>query len=190
VDAAEDVTKSNWSMEFTWIPEVAFTNSESFNNITRADTYNLTVSVDRPTFINFLNPNRTFFFNSQWFFQYVGGYKKGFTANGPWNVLATFTVQSGYFQDRLLPSFTFVYDVFSTSGAFLPQIAYRFSENFSATIGVLAFWGREQLVDMPVNEIAPAGDRNGANIFKDSVENGLSLVRNRDEVFLRLRYTF
>ena len=33
----------------------------------------------------------------------------------------------------------------------------------------------------------PDGD---GNAFMDQVENGLSVVRDRDEVFLRLRYTF
>ena len=63
---------------------------------------NLTVSVDRPTFINFLNPNRTFFFNTQWFFQYLHGLRHGL--HGPtvrFNVLFTFAIFTGYFQDRL-----------------------------------------------------------------------------------------
>jgi len=189
-DFAEDVTKSNWSMEFTWIPDQAFGDTNAYDNISRSDVLNMTLSVDRPTFINFLNANRTFFINSQWFIQYVPDYKSSFGSNGAWNVLFTLFAQTGYFQDRLLPSMTFVYDVMSNSGAFLPQISYRFSENFSLSIGALAFWGRRQLIDMPLNEIGPTSNRSGPFAYQDSTENGLSLLRNRDEIFARLRYTF
>ena len=135
LDFAEDVTKSNWSSEMTWIANNQYTDNDSFSGRNTSDTVNMTISVDRPTFINFLNPNRTFFFNSQVFFQYITNYKSGFVNNGPFNMLGTFTIQTGYFQDRLLPSVTFVYDLNSNSGAMLPQITYRFTENFSAVGG-------------------------------------------------------
>ena len=103
-DFAEDYSKSNWSVEFTWVNRQPYRNASQMDGISKPGTYNLTLSVDRPTFINFLNQSRTFFFNSQMFFQYVPGYKNSFSANGPWNFLFTFTAQTGYFQDRLLPS--------------------------------------------------------------------------------------
>jgi hypothetical protein len=34
------------------------------------------------------------------------------------------------------------------------------------------------------------GNRVGRHAYKDFVENGLSAVRDRDEIFLRMRYTF
>ena len=194
-DFAEDFTKSNWGMEFTWIEGLPYSDNNQYDNISTSDALNLTVSVDRPTFINFLNANRTFFINSQWFFQYVPGYKSSFTSNGPWNVLFTFAVFTGYFQDRLQPNFISVFDVQSQSGGFLPNISYRFTESFSATIGVNMFFGRTQRVRMPINEIAPVSNRAPAPndpslAYTDGVDNILSLVRKRDEFFLRLRWTF
>jgi hypothetical protein len=189
MDFAEDITKSNWGLEFTWIEGVPFSNNNVYDGNTEADTFNLTLSVDRPTFINFLNQNRTFFFNSQWFFQYVEDYVHGFTSNGPWNILATFTVTSGYFQDRLLPGVTFVYDFQSNSGAALPVVTYRFTENFFATFGVAGFWGRYEHKPAPLIPTA-LPDRVGEGANKSFVENGLSAVRERDEIFLRVRYTF
>merc|ERR1711994_1014089 len=87
MDFAEDYTKSNWSMEFTWIEGVPQFDSLSYDLTTKTDDFNLTVSMDRPTFINFLNANRTFFINSQWFFQYRKGWNDQFQSIGPWNVL-------------------------------------------------------------------------------------------------------
>ncbi|MBW2383079.1 MAG: hypothetical protein JRG92_05550, partial [Deltaproteobacteria bacterium] len=190
MDFAEDYTKSNWSMEFTWIGDVPQINNNAYDITTDTDDFNLTISVDRPTFVNFLNANRTFFINSQWFFQYRKGWESGMTNPGPWNVLATFAVFTGYFQDRLNPTLVFVYDFQSRSGGALPQINYRFSENFSVTLGASLFMGGQDLVVMPVNPIAPAVPRAGSNTYYDSTEPGLSVVRDRDEVFMTLRYTF
>ncbi|MGH0038187.1 MAG: DUF1302 family protein [Myxococcota bacterium] len=190
-DFAEDFTKSNWSMEFTWIEDQKYANSNEIrDNLSSSDNFNLTVSMDRPTFINFLNSNRTFFINSQWFFQYIPDYEKGFQANGPWNVLATLNIQTGYWQDRLTPSLTFVYDFKSTSGAGIPQITYLYTSNFSVTLGAAMFWGGWQKKDPPIANVASDPYRAGRNAEDQFVENGLSVIRQRDEVFLRVRYTF
>ena len=145
--------------------------------------------MDRPTFINFLNQSRTFFFNSQWFFQYVPGYSQSFANDGPWNLLGTFTIQTGYFQDRLLPGVTWVYDFMSNSGAVLPQVTYRFTEVFSVTFGLANFWGRYQGKPFPINPLAPSNQVH-EHAYQEWVENGLGVIRDRDEVFLRLRYAF
>jgi hypothetical protein len=190
MDFAEDRTKSNFSIETTWIENVPTGSADEWDNQKRTDEFNLTVSVDRPTFVNFLNPNRTLFINSQWFFQYRRGVKKGFGGNGPFNALATLTVFTGYFQDRLNPSLTFVHDIQSGSGGVLPSVNYRFSENFSATIGLAMFYGREQRADIATNGIGPAGNEAGDWAYETGAQNGISIVRDRDEVFLKLRYTF
>jgi hypothetical protein len=43
---------------------------------------------------------------------------------------------------------------------------------------------------MPLNGLAPVGERFGRNAYKSFVEPGLALVRERDEIFLRIRYSF
>jgi len=189
-DFAEDMTKTNWGMEFTWIGKSPFADAAEFDGITRQETLNLTLSVDRPTFINFLNANRTFFFNSQWFFQYQTKHRETFSANGPWNVLFTTAIQTGYYQDRLQPELITVYDFNSRSGAILPSIGYRFTDAFSIRWGFLVFFGRTELEELPVNPISPPANRADPNAYQVPVENALSLVRDRDEVFFRLRYTF
>ena len=189
-DFAEDVTKSNWGMEASWIANNPYNDVDSFAGYSESDTINLTISVDRPTFINFLNPGRTFFFNSQVFFQYITSYKSGFTANGPFNMLGTFTVQTGYFQDRLLPGVTFVYDLNSNSGAILPSLTYRFTENFSASVGMNFFYGRWETADIPIAPLGVVGSEAGHLAYRDGIQNALSQVQERDEAFLRLRYTF
>ena len=153
------------------------------------NTFNVTLSVDRPTFINFMNANRTFFINSQWFLQYIDGYEKGMPSTGPYNFLGILNISTGYFQDRLLPTVTFVYDVQSNSGAVLPSIGYRFTENFSATFGMAGFFGRFQARPTALTPVS-LGNRVGRGAYKDHVQNGLAVIEERDEFFLRVRYTF
>jgi hypothetical protein len=151
---------------------------------------NLTVSIDRPTFIHFLNPNRTFFFNTQWFFQYIKGHRGGMGPNGSFSAMFTNTLTTGYFQDRLNPSLVTIYDINSRSGGVLPSIQYRFTESFSAAVGMGIFFGRTQLSEMAINPFRPATNRVGQNAYKDSSEQFLSGIRRRDEIWMRLRWTF
>jgi hypothetical protein len=77
----------------------------------------------------------------------------------------------------------------SNSGAWIPQIQYRYSAEFSVTFGLALFGGREQSRNMAISPTSLA-NRTGSQAFTDFAENGLSAVRDRDEVFLRVRYTF
>jgi hypothetical protein len=190
MDFAEDVTKSNWGVEFTWVEGVRVGDYDEWDGLTTVNDLNLTISIDRPTFIDFLNPNHTFFMNTQWFFKYRDGWSKSMPANGPVNILGLVFVQTGYFQDRLLPAFIAVYDFMSGSGAVLPQVTFRYAENFSVIVGANIFMGKEQIHEMPISGIGPASNQRGEYAYKVGVENGIALVRDRDEVFMRLRYTF
>jgi hypothetical protein len=188
-DFAEDFTKTNWGLETTWIKGLPTSNADEIDSLSRINTFNMTISVDRPTFINFMNANRTFFINSQWFLQYIDGYDEAMPSPGPYNFLGILNASTGYFQDRLLPTVTFVYDVQSNSGAVLPSIGYRFTENFSATFGVAAFFGRYMERPTALTPVS-LGNRVGRGAYKDHVQNGLSVIEERDELFLRVRYTF
>ena len=191
MDFAEDVTKSNWGVEFTWVEGLHVGDNDERDGLADGvDLYRLTISVDRPTFVNFLNANRTFFINTQWFVQYTDEFQASYSAGYEWDIFGVLSVATGYFQDRLLPSLTAVYFVRNSSAGVLPQITYRFTENFTATFGLAVFSGREQTRPMSLTGLAPTSERFGRDAFKSFFEPGLSLVRERDEIFLRLRYTF
>ncbi|UCE86960.1 MAG: hypothetical protein JSU66_04290, partial [Deltaproteobacteria bacterium] len=189
MDFAEDRTGTNWGFEATRVGGIPITDWDQLDGIRKIDQYNLTISVDRPTWIHFLNESRTFFFNTQWFFQYVDGYRRSMPSNGPYNVLTTLTAETGYFQDRLTPRVTFVYDFESNSGAGLPQIEYRYTANFKLTFGFAIFWGRWQDKKAELEAIA-LHNRVGRGAYSTFSENAVAVVRDRDEVFLRLTYTF
>ena len=68
-------------------------------------------------------------------------------------------------------------------------VTYRYSATFSVTFGLAAFAGREEGRPMAISPTS-LSNRTGRYAYKDLVENGLSAVRDRDEIFLRVRYTF
>jgi hypothetical protein len=43
---------------------------------------------------------------------------------------------------------------------------------------------------MPINPIAPAANRAGPHAYEDGSDRFISAIRKRDEVSLRLRWTF
>jgi hypothetical protein len=165
-----------------------FGSNTSRTLLTESDVYNLTISVDRPTFVNFLNSGRTFFFNAQLFVRYIADYDHSYMTNGPVTALGTLAVTTGYLQDRLLPSLVLVHDLRSASGGVIAQITYRFTESFSATFGILGFYGG------PENEAVPLYPVVLPNTTTDFDARfryeGLSAIAERDEAFFTLRYTF
>jgi hypothetical protein len=190
MDFAHDATETNWSLEATWMAGEPYVMQSVESGWKRHDTYNLTVSVDRPTFIRFLNQNRTFFFNSQWFFRWIADYQGGgaMGVHGPFTALGTLTATTGYFQDRLLPAVTWVHDVRSVSGGLIGQVSYRFNQDFSVTVGAATFYGRPDKLQYSISPVALS---NQGNDYKANLRyDGLSAIAERDELFLLLRYTF
>ncbi len=187
-DFTEDLTKTSWGFEFTWLHKAPFASNTSADLLQKRDLLNLTISVDRPTFVNFLNANRTFFLNSQVFIRYVPDYNRSFDINGPVSVLATFAIATGYFQDRLLPAFVFVQDFRSNSGGVLAQLTYRPNSVFSITFGVIGLHGKPQdnrIPRVPLQLFDTQSTFDVGTRFE-----GLSAIAERDELFLTLRYTF
>jgi hypothetical protein len=109
--------------------------------------------------------------------------------DGPLTMLLLLNANTGYFQDRFLVSAAAVYDFTSQSAAFLPSVQYRFTENFSITIGAAVLAGKwKGGRDMGIDQFsATSSDRLNDTIY---VENGISPARDLDNFFLRLRYTF
>jgi len=190
MDFAEDTTKTNWGVEFSWNNAEALQDNNSFSGFSTHGIEQLTISMDRPTFVNFLNPNRTFLFNTQWFFRYINNFhdNSAMWVNGPFAMLGTFTIFTGYFQDRLLPVVTFVHDVRTTSGAALISLTYRYNESFSVTFGTNIFYGNPQKMQLQIQQ--PVLQDNGGDFLTRVKYDGLTSIAERNELSFVLRYTF
>jgi len=177
-------------VEFSWVSAVPYADSLSPTGLGWSDELSLAISVDRPTFVSLLNASRTLYLNTQWFFRYLVDYEQGFHANGPVDVFFTVQLATSYFQDRLQPALTSLYDFRSRSGGIAPSLQVRLAESLSLTVGMLHFFGRTQFRDLPVRDIRPASNQVGRHAYRVAVENGLAELRGRDEFFLRLRWAF
>ncbi len=194
VDFAEDRTGTSWGIEFAWTHDAHVANSSERSGISSVDPMVLSVSIDRPTFFNFLNPNRSFFLNFQFFLQYVDAFKGGGSedgnfpyAEGPWSGLATFTFFTGYFQDRLNPRATLVYEPTTHQGIVLWSLNYRWTATFSTALGVNHFFGGPEDGQRYVYPFTLF-----QNSFRkeDELFRGFNAVTNRDSVELNARYTW
>ncbi len=190
MDFAEDRTKTNWGIEFVWFEDEPYSNTHEKDGWSRNDTLNLTVSVDRPTFINFLNANRTIFFNAQFFVRWIDGYTdKALTPDGPFSALMTLTAFTGFWQDRLISSFTLIHEIESNSSGLIVNYTYRMTENFSVSTGLTTFRGeprsaRQARVPLALSSTA------GNDYETRTRFNGLTPVSDREELFVTFRYTF
>jgi hypothetical protein len=192
MDFAEDRTATNWGVEFSWVNDRLVQDNGEFDGLSEVDEFNLTISVDRPTFITFLNGNRSFLINSQLFVGYASGHNRHFVGNGAWNAFGTLTVLTGYLQDRLNAAFTFVYDWQSSSGGMLPTVSYRFSDRFSASLGGIFLFGRYERKSMAINPTALGNEvsRGPFRAYRQTTEQFISAARDLDQFTLRIRYTF
>ncbi len=187
-DFAEDLTGASWSFELTWQEGLNVVDNGAMDGLSGVDTFNLTISAERPTFFRALNAHRTFLLSSQLFISYVAGYERGMTADGPWTFLWLTNVGTGYLQDRLELTANFVWDFRSHSGALLPEASWRFTDRVSATLGLGFFTGGWTRRLRGINGFS-ANDDDVLSEFT-YVENGLSPVRDLDHVYAKLRYAF
>jgi len=189
-DFAEDRTKTNWGLEFVWFQDEPYQDTHEEDGWSRHDTLSLTISVDRPTFVNFLNANRTIFFNAQIFVRWIDGYTdKRLTPDGPFSLLGTFTFFTGFWQDRLLTSVTLIHELESNSGGLITNLSYRMTENLSVSVGLTTFRGEPRSMRqarVPIQLSSTAGN----DYESRSRYNGLTPVADREELYVTLRYTF
>jgi hypothetical protein len=195
VDFAEGRTKTSWGIEFSWTADKLYGNNKAFDMTNQSDEYVLSISVDRPTFFNFLNPNRSFFINFQFFLRYLTDYTGGRddkdgmfgTAEGPWDGLASLLFFTGYFQDRLQPRFIMVYSPTTSTGAVLSGMSYRWNDSFSTNLAVNHFFGHSTTIQQAYYPLAL---RTRSDTTFEAITRGLSAVRNRDVAVLTMRMTF
>jgi len=190
MDFAEDRTKTNWGIEFVWFEDEPFSDSHERDGWSRHDTLSLTVSVDRPTFVNFLNAHRTIFFNAQFFVRWIDGYTdKRLTPDGPFSLLGTFTFFTGFWQDRLLAAVTVIHELESNSGGLIVNFSYRMTENFSVSTGLTTFHGEPRSMRAPRTPVSLSSTL-GNDYESRSRYNGLTAISDREELFVSFRYTF
>lgn len=128
--------------------EAALTHGEEFANTARPALYSKSrvfrhvIGWDRPTFIPFLNKDRTFLLSAQVFGQHLLDHE---VYDGPWgkygmpdwkhNYIGTFLIKGFYMNDRLSPQLIVARDFQAKSTAWAPSLEWIATDNFKLTVG-------------------------------------------------------
>ena len=137
--------------------ELAFTNGEEFADTSKprlfseSNVIRWVVGWDRPTYIRFLNQNRTFLLSAQIFGQHllnheygespISGAHIGFV-DWEYNFIGTFLFQGFYMNDRLQPRLIQAYDVRAQAYVVSPGIDWLITNNWRMTFAANLKFGR------------------------------------------------
>ena len=140
--------------------EVAYTSGEEFANtleerlFSESDVVRWVIGWDRPTFIPFLNKNRSFLISAQLFGQHLldheeasvnsAGIPTGRKVGMPdWenNYILTLLIQGNYMNDRITPQIITAWDFGARSGAVAPTVTWKPTNNWVVTAGFNIKWG-------------------------------------------------
>ncbi len=206
VDYFEDFTGIVFRLESSFTVDELVNNTKKIDFVDDTNVMRFSLGMDRPTFIKFLNPNRTFFLSGQifhtWLINHDGSNTRGMlTDQNTW--IFTFFAQGQYMRDRLTPQGFIVWDQQSNGWIAGSQIQYLFNNNWSAAIGGNFQWSgrRNERHDngaftsfvRPPDVPGTAQGGRGVPIqrtFFGDAQNGATCCRKNDEVFFRLQYQF
>jgi len=142
-------TKAVYRMEFLYQDRPY--EADGNTDIERRKTAKALLGIDRPTFVNFLNPNRTISFGFQAFVIQVledgGDIKKdGLTLNGSHpaetTTMFSFSADTGYMQDRIKPQMLYIFDP-GRKGHYLQLgTEFRFTDNILWYVGATLYDGK------------------------------------------------
>ncbi len=178
-------TKAVYRMEFLYQDrpyEKDYTNGAMGSpwptDIERRKTAKALIGIDRPTFVKFLNPNRTISFGFQAFVIQVledGNDIKedGLTLNGSHpaetTTMFSFSADTGYMQDRIKPQMLYIFDPGRKGHYFQLGTEFRITDNILWYVGATLYDGKHS--------------DNGAN-------DNLAYFEWADEIQSRITYQF
>ena len=129
--------------------EAALSEGEEFADTSRTSLFReskvlrYVIGIDRPTFIRWLNPNRSFLISAQLFGQHlldhheetgISGAKVGM-ADWEENWIGTLLFQGNYMNDRLNPKIIFARDFRAHGNAIAPSLEYLLSDHWRINVG-------------------------------------------------------
>lgn len=157
--------------------ELAYTSGEEFANtieerlFSESDVVRWVIGWDRPTFIPFLNKNRSFLISAQLFGQHLLDHEEASVNSAgiptlrkigmpDWenNYIFTLLIQGNYMNDRITPQIITAWDFSARSGAVAPTVTWKPDNNWVVTAGFNIKWGegaREYDDNLTANIFAP-----------------------------------
>ncbi|GAB2182436.1 hypothetical protein DLREEDagrD3_26590 [Denitratisoma sp. agr-D3] len=128
--------------------EGAFTHGEEFANTARPElyssnnTFRSVIGIDRPTFISFINPNRTTLLSAQLFYQHIYNHEikqgtAGVVGMPDWenNVIGTLLIKGFMSGDRVSPQLILARDFQAHAWVASPQVEWSVTNDLKLTFG-------------------------------------------------------
>ncbi len=137
-----DPIKSAIRVEVAHTSGEEFADTSQFRLFSESNVLRWVIGWDRPTYIRFLNPNRTFLLSAQLFGQHILDHESITTPFGhqigfqDWkdNYIATFLFQGFYANDRVLPRVITAYDTGAQAGVISPGVDWLVNDNWRITL--------------------------------------------------------
>ncbi len=214
-----DPIKSAFRVEFAYTDGEEFADTSKPRLFSESNVIRWVVGWDRPTYIRFLNPNRTFLLSAQMFGQHLLDHERFQSPDGlganigfqDWdhNFIMTFLFQGFYMNDRLQPRIIQAYDIRAKAYVVSPGIDWLISDSWRMTFAAnLKFGSARNSVDdgrtsnsfppftcssgpcAPGAEHASTGQRVGFEPLGRFRSGPIGMAQHEDELQLLLRYRF
>lgn len=187
-------------IESSWTFDELVTNTRTVNWVDDSDVMRFSLGFDRPTFIPFLNKDRTFFLSLQifdtWYWDHEGDKNTGYLTDEH-NWITTFFFIGNYMRDTLKPVGFYVWEEFSNSHVAGLNLEWLIDNHWSVKGGFHLIWeGDENRTnDTGVfTSYVTNGPGGTASPYVSSAlgpgRQGIGALRNYDEVFFELKYQF
>ncbi len=184
------------------------TNTTRADWIDESDVMQWSIGLDRPTFIPWLNKDRTFFLSMQlfdtWYIDHQGDKNSGFLADEH-NFIWTFFFVGNYMRDTLKPVGFIVWEEMANSWTAGLNLEWLIDNHWSVKTGLHTIWGGDNNYTHSAGPYTSFG-QNGALPLADGIQGagrypydngplgaaheGIGALRDNDEVFLQLKYQF
>ena len=183
----------------TWDELVENTNTPTWTD--ESDVMRWSFGLDRPTFIKFLNKDRTFFLSQQifdtWYWDHEGTKHTGMPFDEH-NFIYTFFFQTHYKRDTIIPLAFFVWEEASNSYVVGANTEWLIDNHWSVKGGMHMIWGGENnrlhASGAFTSFIEPAAAGGSVYPYQNGVlgiaREGIGGLRNNDEIFFQLKYQF
>ena len=187
-------------IESSWTFDELVNNTRKADWVDKSDVMRFSLGFDRPTFIPFLNKDRTFFLSLQifdtWYWDHEGDKSTGYFVNEH-NWITTFFFIGNYLRDTLKPVGFYVWEEAANSHVAGFNLEWLIDNHWSVKGGFHLIWEGDEYTTHdtgPFTNFISNGPTLTQNPYVSSVfgpaRQGIGALRNYDEIFFELKYQF
>ena len=187
-------------IESSWTFDELVNNTQTVDWVDKSDVMRFSLGFDRPTFIPFLNKDRTFFLSLQifdtWYWDHEGDKSTGYFVDEH-NWITTFFFIGNYLRDTLKPVGFYVWEEYSNSHVAGFNLEWLIDNHWSIKGGFHLIWEGDENTTHdtgPFTTFVTPGSDGLTNPYVTGVfgpgRQGIGALRNYDEVFFELKYQF